>query len=128
MHDRILWIDCIGALLVGAVVFFAFEALAALERLPVSVVLSMSAVNLVYGAYSLFVTTRSPRPALLVKVLAIANMFWLVICVAIAITYRNQVSGLGLLHVLGEGVYVACLGAFEWSMVSELSSDERKPA
>ena len=50
----------------------------------------------------------------MVKVLAIANMLWLIVCLAIVIAFWQQISVLGLLHVVGEGIYVFALGLTEW--------------
>ena len=69
---------------------------------------------------------RNPRPMILVQVLAIANMFWLACCLVIVIIYGSQISILGWLHVIGEGVYVALLGYLEWRWRNRLSAPSSK--
>jgi len=112
--DKILWIDCLGGLIVGCVVLSIYKLLGDWEGLPTAVVLFMGVVNLAYGSYSLFVTTRNPRPLPMVKLLAIANMFWLLVCLVMAALYWQQITVLGILHVVGEGIYVAALGLIQW--------------
>ena len=113
-NDKILWVDCLGGLIVGCVVLSIYKLLNDWESLPTSIVVSMGVANLAYGSYSLFVTTRNPRPLMMVKLLAVANMFWLIVCLAIATAFWRQISVLGILHVVGEGIYVAALGLAQW--------------
>ena len=112
--DKILWVDCLGGLFVGGAVLSICKLLSDWESLPTTIVFFMGVVNLVYGCYSLFVVTRKPRPLLMIKALAIANMFWLIVCLVIAIAFWQQISVLGLLHVVGEGIYVFAIGLTEW--------------
>ncbi|MGJ8725355.1 MAG: hypothetical protein ACSHYB_12425 [Roseibacillus sp.] len=118
---RILWLDCLGGLLVGALVLLLLRPLSSWEGLPISVVASMGLINLCYGGFSLYVTTRKFRPLRLVKTLAVANMSWLVVCGGIAFFFRQEISSLGMLHVVGEGIYVAALGVTEWRWRYQLS-------
>ena len=122
-RQNILWVDCIGGLLVGCSVLAIHSLLSKWENLPISIVLFMGVVNLLYGIFSLHVTTRTPRPAILVKILAIANMLWVLPCIGIVCMYWPDISTVGILFVLGEGVYVATLGFVEWGWRSHLSED-----
>ena len=112
--------DCLGGLVVGCVFVGLCRPLSDWENLPVGAVVFMVLTNLTYGGYSLYVTTRNPRPMMLV--LAIANMFWLACCLVIVNIYGSQISTLGWLHVIGEGVYVALLGYLEWRWRYRLSA------
>ena len=118
--SRILWVDCIGGLVVGFVVLAFCQLISGWENLPLATVIVMGFANLVYGGYSLFVTTRKKRRLILIKILAMANMAWLLVCVTIAAMYWNQISLLGIVHVIGEGIYVAGLGFVEWNMKESL--------
>ena len=120
--SRILWVDCIGGLVVGILVLVLCQLLSDWENLPLATVIVMGAANLAYGGYSLFVTTRKKRPLILVKILAMANMVWLLVCVAIATMYWRLISLLGIVHVIGEGIYVAGLGFVEWKMKASLAT------
>ena len=81
----------------------------------------MGVANLLYGSYSLFVTTRRGRSKKLIEILAVANVIWLFICISILVCYWQQISIFGLIHVLGEGMYVAVLGLVEWQLRERLS-------
>ena len=121
-RGRILWVDCIGGLVVGIVVLAFCQLISGWQNLPLATVIVMGAANLAYGGYSLFVTTQKKRPLILVKILAMANMVWLLVCVAIAAMYWRQISLLGIAHVIGEGIYVAGLGFVEWKMKASLAT------
>jgi len=120
--DRILWVDCLGGLAVGLIVFVFCRLISEWQNLPLKVVLLMGAANLIYGCYSLYVTTRKQRPSGLVKLLSIANMVWLLVCSAIVVMYWSQISLFGMAHVIGEGIYVAGLGFVEWKMKESLAT------
>ncbi len=113
-RDWLLWLDCVGGLLVGALVLCFHSWLSQIEGLPASTVVVMGGANLVYGFFSLFVTTRRVRPARLIQALAVANMFWLVVCVGVVVVWWDVVTLLGVSLIVGEGLYVATLGAVEW--------------
>jgi hypothetical protein len=126
-RNNILWIDCVGGILVGCIVLACSRLLSDWENLPLSIVFGMGVANLLYGTYSLYVTTRNPRPLILVQILAIANMLWLLVCITIAARFWQDVSMLGLFHVLGEGIYVATLGYAEWKWRDTLSISQIEP-
>lgn len=119
-NEAILWVDCLGGLAIGALVLALSGPLSRWEGLPLQVIIFLGAMNVTYGVYSLYVTTRSPRGLDLVKVLAVANMSWLVVCLAIAYLWRNEITTFGLAHVVGEGLYVAGLGSREWRLRDRL--------
>ena len=117
---NILWLDCIGGLIVGVAVLTFFRAVGSLGGLQTAVVIGMGLANLLYGSYSLFVATRKPRPRRLVEILAYGNMAWLGVCVLVTFLEWDRVTPLGILHVIGEGIYVAGLGIVEWFWRHEL--------
>ena len=119
--QNILWVDCIGGLVVGTAVLVFFRQVALLGGLPSAIVIGMGVANLAYGSYSLFVTTRKRRAKVLVEYLSVANLSWLIVCVFIVTFNWERVTPLGILHVIGEGIYVAGLGAAEWIWKNELS-------
>ena len=118
---KILWVDCVGGLAVGVIVLLGCRLISRLDSLPLWVIIGFGIANLVYGAYSLWLTTRKPRPLILLKVLALANMAWLAVCVAIVATHWQEISLFGVCHKLGEGIYVAGLGMVEWKWRHQLS-------
>lgn len=125
-RDKILWLDCIGALVAGVLLIAISPLLSAWGSLPVIVLIGIGIGNLVYGSYSLFVTTRNPRPMILVKLLAGANVGWLFVCLVLLVYFWRQISIIGIVHLAGEGLYVAALGCLEWHWRNELG-DSRSP-
>lgn len=119
-RPKILWMDCIGALIAGTLVLAISSWLSVWEGLPHGVLIFMGMANLIYGIYSLNVTMRTGRTSVLVGVLAFANMAWLIVCGVIVAMWWNEISLLGLIHVLGEGCYVAALGFTEWRLREKL--------
>ncbi len=124
-RDWILWLDCLGGLLVGVLVLLGYPFLVRIEGLPESTVISMGVANLIYGAFSLFVTTRQRRHIGLVRTLALANMAWLAVCVGIVVRWFNTATAVGVLLIVGEGVYVAALGLIEWTWRAILATSTR---
>jgi hypothetical protein len=114
MIRKLLWIDWLGALIAGLLVVSLHQFLADLHNLPAGIILFIGCVNIAYGCFSLSITLRRNRSVAIVGALAIANIIWLPVCLVIAGAYLSQITILGGLHVIGEGIYVAGLGVFEW--------------
>ncbi|MEM9996989.1 MAG: hypothetical protein AAF809_04755 [Bacteroidota bacterium] len=111
---NLLWIDCTGALLAGVLVLLLSGWLADLHGLPRSVLVFTGVMNLAYGAFSFSLARRAVRPKPLLSLLAGANMAWPLVCIALVVAHRATIGPTGLLHLLGEAVYVGGLGVVEW--------------
>ena len=59
--NNILWLDCIGGLVIGVIVLLASELLSQWDGLPTGVIRFVGFANLAYGSYSIWVATRNPR-------------------------------------------------------------------
>lgn len=112
--QSILWLDCVGALIVGIVILCACQLISEWDSLPLWIILGVGLANLAYGTYSFWVTTRNPRPMVLLKILALANIMWLAVCIAIVVWNWDNISVFGIFHKFAEGIYVASLGCIEW--------------
>lgn len=112
--QNILWLDCLGGLMVGVFVLLFSNLISEWDSLPLGIVRFVGFANLAYGSYSIWVTTRAPRKIILVKILALANMAWLFVCITIIVIHWNDISLFGTIHKLAEGIYVASLGVIEW--------------
>lgn len=121
-RQNVLWIDCLGGLLVGVLVLLFSNLISEWDSLPLGIIRFVGFANLVYGSYSLWVTTRVPRKVIFVKILAIANMAWLLVCIMIIAMHWNDISLFGVSHKLAEGIYVASLGVIEWRWRKSLGS------
>ncbi|MEM8710356.1 MAG: hypothetical protein AAGG01_05350 [Planctomycetota bacterium] len=120
--SRILFLDSIGGLLVGAVVLIAHGWLASWYGFPEKIVLFTGFANLAYGTFSGSLALRSQRPVSLITLLASANMLWTFACVGILLRHGAEASVFGVLHVAAEGVYVGALGLVEWRWRERIAS------
>ncbi len=110
----LLWIDCTAGLVVGALVLVLSPWLSRLYALPVALLLAMGVANVAYGTFSLSLARRATRPRALLALLVIANATWAVLCGAAIVVLAPWVTGLGLAHLLGEGLFVGGLAVLDW--------------
>lgn len=110
----LLWIDSGGGLLAGAGVLALRGWIAELHGLPVDVITFLGAANVAYGTFSgvLSVWTppvrRGPTTALV-----IANFAWPLVCVGVCAAYAGAIGPTGVMHLIGEGLYVGGLAEVE---------------
>lgn len=123
MKLDLLRIDCTGALFVGVAVFALHFWLAKLYALPAELFLAFGVVNLLYGSFSASLSFFPHRRTLpRITTLALANMAWAPVCFFTAFHFFGTASPFGLVHLVGEGLYVGTLGAFEWRARHQLAS------
>lgn len=111
---RLLWVDGLGGLVVGVIVILLFGWLSELEGLPQKVLIFTGVANLVYGSFSTSLAARRVRPLKLIVFLAIANIAWSPVCLLLAIQFSESITSVGIVHLIGEGLYVGGLGCLEW--------------
>jgi hypothetical protein len=114
LRPKLLWIDGLGAALVGAVVVLLHTVLSAWYRLPEHFVLLLGVVNLAYASYSLSLARRARRPIALIRLLVLGNLVWAVLCLRWAVLFWATAAPFGLVHLVGEGLYVGGLACLEW--------------
>lgn len=114
MKKSILWVDGIGAITVGTLVLIINDWLSKLYGLPQKFVIFMGIVNIAYGLYSTPLAIRKRRSKRSLKVLVIANSTWSLLCFLFAVRFMKVISVFGLLHLVGEGIYVGGLAYLEW--------------
>lgn len=119
---NLLWIDCIGGLVVGPLVLMFSTWPSEFYTLPVGLLIVMGMTNLAYGTFSLSLARRRVRPRALVAFLAIANVLWGALCAATAAVVAKHASALGLAHLLLESAYVGSLGVLEWKYRASLAT------
>jgi len=113
-RGQLLWVDGLGGLAAGGAVLSMSAWLSVLDGLPRALIVFMGGANLAYGAYSTSLAALRVRPAWRVAILAVANLLWAVFCLVLALRFRGEITPFGLVHVLGEGLYVGGLGCLEW--------------
>ena len=111
---RLLWVDCAAGALVGATVLALSGWLARVEGLPRGVLVFTGVVNLLYASYSFSLARRAERPLAWIVALVVANLAWVPVCLALAATYRAQMTTFGWLHLVGEAAFVGALAVLEW--------------
>ena len=104
----------------GAVVLSMRSGFSEWYHLPPGFILFVAAANVTYGTYSFSLACSRRRPVQLVMFLAIANLIWTVVCFTSAMWFVATASPLGLVHLIGEGIYVAALGILEWRFREQL--------
>ena len=114
LRHRLLWIDGLAGLGAGLVILLASGWLSGWYGLPTKLLLFTGAVNLAYGSYSLPLARRRLRPLGMIVFLAAANLFWTLVCFGLAFHHRHDASIFGLVHLIGEGVFVGGLALAEW--------------
>lgn len=116
----LLWIDCTGGLVVGALVLAFAPWLSTLYAMPVGFVIVTGAANLAYGGFSFSLARRAVRPRWQLLLLVAANIGWAVFCAVATAVLSTQASRYGLAHLVIEGVYVGGLGLLEWKYLDAL--------
>jgi hypothetical protein len=118
----LLWIDCSGGLIVGALVLAVYPWLSTLYALPAGFVLAMGVANLAYGGYAFSLARRAVRPRVLLRLLVAANIAWAVLCVTATAMFATRASAFGIATLLLEGAYVGGLGLLEWKHLDALQT------
>lgn len=118
--QHVFWVDGIAALSAGVFVLALREVLAERYALPLGLVTLLGLVNLAYAPMGLTLARWRSRPRALVVALSLANGFWTLVCVALAVRFAREASALGLAHLVFEGAFVAALAAVEWRNRSAL--------
>ena len=80
---NLLWIDCTGGALVGVLTILLSGWLSRLEGLPQEVLLFIGGANLLYASYSFSLAVQAERPMRLIKLLVVANLAWVPVCLGI---------------------------------------------
>lgn len=107
--------DWIAGAAVGILVLSLRGWLAQLYSLPADLLLMMGLANLAYASVSLTLAMRSQGDRVpLLRVVAVANVIWAVICAVLAMIWFNEGSLFGVGALVGEGVFVGGLGVLEW--------------
>lgn len=114
LRPKLLWIDGLGATLAGVAVLLLRGWLVEWYRLSQDLLLLIGLANLAYALYSLSLASRARRPRALIVLLVVANLIWAVFCLRWAVLSHETASLFGLVHLVGEALYVGGLACLEW--------------
>ncbi|TNJ34797.1 hypothetical protein [Arenimonas terrae] len=110
---RLLVVDAITCLAMGAALIFATSPLAELTRLPPDLLLAAGLVLLPIAGFMLVLARRlSPSPAG-VRVVIAGNVLWVLASVLLPLSPQIDPSGIGLLGLMAQAAGVAMLAALE---------------
>ena len=110
----LLWIDSGAAFIAGVLVLLLSSWLSEVYGVPRALIVCSGVANLIFGAYSGTLARRANRPLGMIVLLAAANAAWAVLCVVAAVMLAGRISGFGMIHLVGEGVFVGALAGLEW--------------
>lgn len=118
--EKLLWIDCLAGGVVGLFVLTFSGWLSELYGLPRQVLLFTGVANLVYASFSFSLAIRKERLLTWLYLLIVANAAWVPVCFGLATTFLSSATAFGLIHLIGEGVFVGGLAALEWTFRDQL--------
>ena len=114
LKRKLLWVDGLGALIVGSLLLLINGWLAKLCLLPQDLLIFMGVINIVFGFYSTSLAINSKRPKTRISILVAANFTWALVCFYLLLTFSKTASIYGGTYLLVEGLYVGGLAYLEW--------------
>ena len=133
-QSDLLSMDWTAAWLAGGATLILSPWLSALHALPQRLLTGMALTSLAYGLFSYSLASRATRPLGLIRLLAGANVAWAAFCVVLVVTAGRSASLWGVMHLVGEALFVGGLGLLEWQARDRLRrapggvGDEGRPA
>jgi hypothetical protein len=111
--------DWIAGATAGVLMLALHPWLSEWYALPQSLLLCIAAANLGYAMVS-FTIARRARGANVpgLRVMAVANMAWGGVCIALGVRWFDAASVWGLAQLFGEAMLVGGLGVVEWHVSS----------
>jgi hypothetical protein len=117
---QLLWIDGLAGLLAGVSLFLTIDWLEQWYNIPRGTLVFIGIANLTYATYSLSIARLNKRSEILIVILVVANLAWAVNCLRMAIAFGETASIFGLIHLIGEAIFVGGLACLEWRYRKEL--------
>jgi|TARA_B100001063_G_C16330276_1_gene341842 hypothetical protein len=110
----ILFLDGVAGLLAGLTLFSFQGWFHEVYSLPLYVLQFITAANMLYGALALLLASKRKRGFLIIKLLALANTFWTLICICFIFIYLDSASWKGISLLILESLFVGYLAYYEW--------------
>lgn len=112
--NRLPWIDAGAGFVVGVLVLGLRSFLTDFYGLSLEVVTFIGAANVAYSTIGFVLGPLKRRPAWLLWLLIAANLGWAVVSTVMAATFWSSAHVFGLLHIVGEGLFVTMLAWLEY--------------
>lgn len=116
-----LWVDGLAGAIAGVLMLALSGVLASFYDLPQKLLIFNGIVNLIYGSYSINLARRATRSMGWIHFLIAANSFWVLVCFALAAYFYPTANIFGMIHLVGEGLFVGTLAALEWRWRNDLT-------
>lgn len=113
IERHLLRLDSTAGLSVGVTVLALSGWLVHFWRMPIAVVHFIGVANVSYGLYGLLLLRRPLRPLFAVRLLAIANLCWVLVSAVLLSRVWDTASIFGIGHIVMEAAFVAVLGSLE---------------
>ncbi|WP_249310647.1 MULTISPECIES: hypothetical protein [unclassified Pseudoalteromonas] len=101
---------------VGVLLFALLEWVSVLYNLPVNIVVLLASANVIYGINALNLAFLVAKPVYTITVLAIGNVVWAFICIAIVLYYVQTASLIGIMFIVLEAGFVIILAYYEFKL------------
>ena len=111
----LLWIDCCAGAVVGCVglALTIGGVLSSLTGFPDWLLVLVGSANLLYAVSAFCIASASRPNARAVRLLALANAAWSLVCVCIVCIFFGTATLLGVGYLMAEAAFVACLASLE---------------
>lgn len=110
---RIVWFDAAAGGTAGLAMAVLVPWLAPIFGSSRGLLYAIAGANVAYGLFALSIARHRELPLSRVRVLAIANTTWTMVCAVLVATQWRDATWLGLAWFAGEGVFVGVLGRVE---------------
>jgi hypothetical protein len=112
--------DGLAALISGCSTLLLRSWIAGWTGIPLEVLGVMATVALGYAVYSLQLSTQAVITALRLRILACANTFWALVCIAVTVAQWSSLTRLGVGYLLFEAAFVGALAWYEFSRLPSI--------
>ena len=109
----ILYLDGAAGLFAGLTLFSFQEWFQEVYSLPMYALQIITAANMLYGTLALLLASKRKRCFLIIKILALANTFWTLVCFCFIFIYLDSASWKGISLLILEALFVGYLAYYE---------------
>lgn len=122
---HLLTIDALAGATVGTATAATAGRLVRWYGLPARTLRAITAANLGYALGATSLAVRPDRTRTAVRRLAVANVMWGAVCLALAWRHRRTATRLGIAQLISEAAFVGGLGLVELRNLDHLSTTQR---
>lgn len=116
---KLFLLDGIGAAMTAILLYAVLPSFKEYIGMPQAVLNLLSLIACIYAFYSLtcyFIAGSNWR--FLLKIIAIANLFYCSLTATLVVTHYAQLTGFGILYFVVEIIIISSLAAIEWKVTT----------